>query len=135
MGGGPVSQLFPKSFDLTGRWRVIHHVERSALKRYIGLEIEFDVTLAQDGDTLTGSGAKFIADYMIVPKSEGSTLDLHGRIDGERVTIDLVERAARHPDRSIVGQIAWTVVTPNMLSGTFRSGAAESSGTSRALRR
>src|ERR671917_267321 len=98
-----VVPLHPDRFDLSGRWRVIHRVERSALSRYVGLEIEFDVVLAHEGDRVTGDG----------------------------VHLSILEMPPADPEREIVGEIAWKVVTNDMLNGTFWVTAAKSAGTSR----
>lgn len=129
-----VSTIYPKTFDLSGRWRVIHKVERSTLERFKGMEIEFDVTLDQENGRVTGEGAKFIVDMEMIRRDEASRIALSGHVDGEEVTLELSEEAPAR-DREIAGEIRWTVVTEDLLSGTFRVDAAGSAGTSRALRR
>jgi hypothetical protein len=130
-----VVPLRPDRFDLNGRWRVIHRVERSGLSRYVGLEIEFDVVLTQDGDRVTGEGEKFIVGWELVSRREASRLKLEGRADGDGVHLSVLEVPPSDPEREIVGEITWKVVTNDMLTGTFWVTAAKSAGTSRALRR
>ena len=127
--------LRPGQLDVNGRWRVIHRVERSALSRYVGLEIEFDVILAQEGDRVTGTGEKFMIGFELAGRREASTLTLDGRRDGNMLRLALVETPPGQPDREIQGEIAWTIATEDMLTGSFRVDVADSAGTSRALRR
>jgi hypothetical protein len=127
--------LYPKDLDLTGRWQVLHRVERSSLSRYVGLEIEFDVMLEQDGATVTGSGEKFIVDWQLAGREEASTLTLEGRVEDSNVVLAITERSPKNAERTIRGEIIWKALTPNRLLGSFKVDAAESSGSSRALRR
>jgi hypothetical protein len=130
-----VVPLRPDQFDLNGRWRVIHRVERSALSRYVGLEIEFDVVLTQEGERVTGEGEKFIVGWELVGRREASRLKLDGRTNDDGVRLSILEMPPSDPEREIVGEITWKVVTNDMLNGTFWVTAAKSAGTSRALRR
>ena len=125
----------PEALDLTGRWRVIHQVQKSSVSRYVGLSIEFHVTLVQDGDRVTGDGEKFLVDWQLAGRGETSRLAIDGRIDGGKVQISLMERAPQNPERTILGEISWRPVDANHLIGSFRVDAAETSGRSEALRR
>ena len=125
----------PPSFDLTGRWQVIHQVQRSSMSRYVGMELEFDVELKQDGNTATGEGRKFVVDWELAPREEASTLSLRGTVDDGSVRLDVIERSPAHPGREMTGEIIWKIVAPDYLVGSFRMDAADSSGTSKARRR
>jgi hypothetical protein len=121
--------------DLTGRWRVIHNVERSEVPRYIGLKIEFDVALTQEEDRVRGEGEKFIVGWELVAREESSHLWLDGRRYGRRVRLSIIEKSARHPEKAVTGEIDWEVITPDILVGTFQVNAGNSSGASKVLRR
>ena len=125
----------PANLNLTGRWQVLHRIERSTMARYVGLEIEFDVSLTQHGDKVSGTGEKFIVGWELARRDEASRLTLEGRVENANVQLAIVERSPKHPDREIVGEIIWKAVSPDTLIGGFRVDAADSSGSSRALRR
>jgi len=129
------SALNPKSLDLNGQWRVIHRVERSNRSRFVGLQIEFLVSLTQDGDRISGGGEKFVVDWQLARPEEASRLVIDGRIDGERVEIALQEVVPGNPQRSIVGGITWRVLDPDRMVGDFWVNLAETGGTSEAERR
>ena len=125
----------PENLDLTGRWQVLHRIERSTIARYAGLEIEVDVMLTQRGDKVSGTGEKFIVGWELARRDEASRLTLEGRVENANVQLAIVERSPKHPEREIVGEIIWKAMTADMLIGSFRVDAAESRGSSRALRR
>ena len=120
--------------DLNGSWRVIHNVRNSKLSRYVGLQIEFFVTLNQDNGRVTGDGTKFAIGPDLAGRNEVSRLVIEGRVDGTAVELSLVERAPARPEREIVGKVLWRAISPNRLLGSFRVDAAESSGSSEAIR-
>jgi hypothetical protein len=120
--------------DLSGRWWVKHRVRSSSLQRFVGLEIEFYVNLRQDGQALTGSGEKFAVGWRLAGRDEASRLELNGRLDGADVQISLSEHPPGKPDRTIFGSISWKVVNPGRLVGEFRVNAADTSGSSEAVR-
>lgn len=124
-----------EALDLTGRWRVIHHVQKSSRSRYVGLNIEFQITLVQDGDKVTGDGEKFLVDWQLANRDEASRLAIEGQVDQSGVRISLLERSPKNPNRTIVGEISWQVLNSNHMIGSFRVDAAETSGSSEALRR
>ena len=125
----------PPEFDLTGRWQVTHQVQRSSVSRYVGMELEFDVELSQDGKSATGEGRKFVVDWELAPREEASTLSLRGSVGDGSVRLDVIERSPAHPGREMTGEIIWKVVAPDYLVGSFRMDVAGSSGTSKARRR
>jgi hypothetical protein len=120
--------------DLSGRWWVKHRVRSSRLPRFVGLEIEFYINLAQDGEALTGDGEKFAVGWRLAGRNEASRLELNGRVHGADVQIALVEHPPAKPDRTIFGSINWKVVNPGRLVGEFRVDAADTSGSSEAVR-
>ena len=130
----PVQPLDPP-VDLNGRWRVIHTVERSEVPRYVGLEIEFDVTISEDGERIRGEGAKFVVGWELVARAEASHLQLEGRRDDRRVQLSIVETSPRRSGEAIRGEIKWEVITAGLLAGTFEVTAGNSCGQSKAFRR
>ncbi len=130
----PRTGMADDAVDLAGRWDVIHHVTQSRVARYVGLEIRFQVALRQDGTRITGSGEKYRVGHELIPSTERSLLAIAGSIEGGRVTLEIVERSPAHPDRDIGASVDWQVAGPNLVAGTFRSEAGESTGRSRAMR-
>lgn len=120
--------------DLSGRWWVKHRVKASSRPRFVGLEIEFYVTFQQEGKKLTGEGEKFAVGWQLAGRDETSRLELNGQLNGADVHISLAERAPMNPDRTIFGTIDWKVVNSRRLVGSFRVDAAETSGSSEAVR-
>jgi len=132
-----VAALMPKRrrrADLRGRWQVVHRVTSSALERYVGLEMQFDIRLRQEGERLWGEGIKYRVGQELIERQEASVLELRGWLDGEQVHLDIVERSPVHPGRRIDGVIEWEIVGQEVLAGTFRVDAADSCGGSRATR-
>ncbi len=120
--------------DLSGRWWVKHRVKDSGLPRFIGLEIEFYVTFQQDGQRLTGEGEKFAVGWQLAGRNEASRLELTGQLSGNDVHISLVEHPPANPARTIFGTIDWKVVTRGRLVGSFQVDAANTKGSSEAVR-
>lgn len=126
--------LATRNLDLTGSWWVKHRVRTSEQARYVGLDIDFHVTLRQDGQVLSGHGEKFAVDQRLAARDEASRLEVEGRVEGRNVRISLVERSPHAPDRAIVGTIAWQAEGPDRLTGSFQVDLADTSGSSEALR-
>ena len=120
--------------DLTGRWWVKHRVKESDYSRFIGLEIEFYVTFRQEGHALIGEGEKFAVGWQLAGRDEASRLELSGELTGTDVHLSLVEHPPARPDRTIFGTIHWKVVSSGRLVGTFQVDAADTTGTSEAVR-
>lgn len=123
-----------KPLDLTGRWRVIHYVESSEQRNYIGLDIEFQITFLQDGEQLAGEGAKFLVDRQPAHLDEVSRLAMTGWVHEAEVRISLMESSPQGPERTIVGEIVWKAMNPDHMVGSFRVDVARTSGRSEAMR-
>jgi hypothetical protein len=120
--------------DLTGIWRVTHHVETSRRASLVGLRIEFKMTFVQDGNQLAGEGEKFLVDHQPAKWEEASRLAITGWVHGRDVRISLLEIAPQNGQRAIVGEIAWIAEAPHRLAGSFRVDLAATSGRSEAER-
>ncbi|MBZ8132758.1 hypothetical protein [Afifella sp. IM 167] len=132
-----VAALLPerrRRADLSGRWQVVHRVTHSALGRYVGLEMQFDIRLRQEGARLSGEGVKYRVGEELIAREEASVLEIEGRLEGEHVRLNIVERSPANPERCMRGAIDWEIVRPELLAGTFQVEAADSSGGSRAVR-
>ncbi len=125
----------PAISDLTGQWRVIHDVQKSELARYVGLKIEFQMSLSQHGDQVSGVGEKFLVDWQLATREEASRLEVAGRVEERDIRLSLLESPPHHPERKIVGEIIWRAEDPDRMVGSFRVDHAATSGRSEALRR
>jgi hypothetical protein len=128
------SELASEPLDLTGRWRVAHHVESSARPAFVGLDIEFQISFLQDGEQLAGEGEKFLVDRKPAGPEEASRLAITGWVHGRDVRISLMESTPQVPVRTIIGEIVWTAAGPDRMVGSFRVDLAETSGRSEATR-
>jgi len=128
------NDLASKPLDLTGRWRVIHFVETSQRRDFVGLDIEFHITFFQDGGQLAGEGEKFLVDRQPADPDEVSRLAITGWADDEEVRISLMESSPQGPDRTIIGEIVWKALDPDHMIGSFRVDLAKTSGRSEAMR-
>lgn len=122
------------ALDLSGRWRVIHDVHRSKRSHFLGLRIEFQVTLVQFGGSVVGNGEKFLVDSEPARSDEVSLLEISGRVEDDRIRLSLLERTERNPQRSLIGEILWTVRGPHHMAGSFEVDIAETAGSSEAFR-
>ena len=109
-------------------------MKESSRQAFIGLEIDFYVTFQQDRERLTGEGEKFAVGWRLAGRDEASRLELSGLLSGADVHISLIEHPPLMPGRRIFGAIDWKVVNPGRLVGSFRVDAAETTGSSEAIR-
>ena len=119
--------------DLTGQWTVTHDVTASERHDFVGLSIEFQVTLLQSGDQLAGAGRKFLVAQHPADPEEGSQLEITGWVRGSRVQLALMEVPVSG-DRINCGSIDWAVINPHLMTGTFNVDLARTSGRSNARR-
>lgn len=126
----PVSE----PLDLTGRWRVVHHVESSERVDFVGLNIEFQIDFLQDGQQLAGEGEKFLVDRQPANPDEISRLAITGWISGDEVRISLMEVTPNGPAQTIIGEIVWNAAGPAHMIGNFRVDVANTRGRSEAVR-
>jgi hypothetical protein len=120
--------------DMTGTWRVSHRVISSARPDFIGLEIEFQITFAQDGQQLAGDGEKFLVDSLPASPDEISRLAITGWVRENEINISLMELSLQRPARTIIGEIVWAAKSRDHMIGSFRVDLAETSGRSEAVR-
>ena len=115
----------PPSADVTGSWRVATHVESSSLARYEGLKLGYEMQLEQQGDRIRGRGRKITENGAGVRAGAQTPLTVTGTIDGDRLTLNFVEKGTRRPTQ---GKFVLLVDNSGILRGRFSSSAARSSG-------
>ncbi|HYK20054.1 MAG TPA: DUF4388 domain-containing protein [Pyrinomonadaceae bacterium] len=118
--------------DLTGEWRVINTVQKTAYKSYDNMKLGFRLTIEQTGKDFTARGEKVSENGRNLPAGSRTPISVTGSIDGDKVVADFVETGAT---RKTNGRFTWRLQPENAaLNGTFVSAAANSSGKSAATR-
>jgi cytoskeletal protein RodZ len=115
----------PGTPDVTGSWRLATHVESSSLARFEGLKLGYEVQLEQEGDRVRGSGRKISENGEGIGARAQTPVTVNGTIDGDRLTLNFVERGTRRPTQ---GKFVLLVDDSGTLRGRFSSNAARSSG-------
>ena len=101
------------------------HVESSSLARYRGLKLGYEMQLEQEGDRVKGSGRKITENGAGIRAGAQTPVTVTGTIDGDRLTLNFVERGTRRPTQ---GKFVLLVDDSGILRGRFSSSAARSSG-------
>ena len=114
--------------DLTGEWRVINTVEKSAYKTFNNMKVGFRLVINQSGKKFTGKGEKFSENGQRLAAANRTPIRVTGSIDGDKVVATFVEDGSV---RRTNGRFVWTMQKDgDGLAGTFVSTAANSSGRS-----
>jgi hypothetical protein len=93
--------------------------------RFAGLQLGYDLKLEQQGDRVTGTGRKVTENGAGIGRRAQTPVTLTGTIDGDRLTLNFVERGTR---RQTQGKFVLLVDDRGTLRGRFSSNAARSSG-------
>ncbi len=118
--------------DLSGWWEMTNTIQSTNYAEYKGLRIGYRVQLEQDGDRIVGRGQKWSENGRILPASARTPLTVTGTVDGRDVNLEFTERGAK---RTTNGSFSWTLSADRTaLRGSFRSTAADTSGSSLARR-
>lgn len=114
--------------DLTGEWRVINTIEKTAFKSFSNMQVGFHLTINQNGNEFTASGEKFFENGQTLPVAQRTPIRVQGSIDGDKVVATFTEDGRV---RRTNGRFVWKLQTDHAdLAGTFVSNAAKSSGRS-----
>lgn len=114
--------------DLSGEWRVINTVEKTAYKSFDNMQVGFRLTIDQNGTEFTARGEKFSENGQTLPTARRTPIQVKGSIDGDKVVATFTEDGRT---RRTNGRFVWTLQNGgDGLAGTFVSSAANSSGTS-----
>jgi Domain of unknown function (DUF4388) len=118
--------------DLTGQWKVVNHVEKTAYRSFDNLELGFRLVINQNGSKFTANGEKVSENGRSLPASGRTPIQVIGSIEGDRVEATFSEIGAV---RKTNGRFVWRIQRNGSgLAGTFVSSAARSSGKSAATR-
>lgn len=114
--------------DLTGEWRVINTVEKTAYKSFDNMQVGFRLRINQNGNEFTASGVKFSENGQTLPAAQRTPIRVQGSIEGDKVVATFTEDGRM---RRTNGRFVWKLQNGNdSLAGTFVSNAAKSSGRS-----
>ena len=129
----PVVEVKKESLrDLSGEWRVINTVKKTAYKDFDNMEIGFRLKIEQTGNDFTARGEKVSENGRSLPAGSRTPIRVTGSIDGDKVVASFVEDGAM---RKTNGRFVWRLQQENAaLTGTFVSAAANSSGKSAGTR-
>lgn len=114
--------------DLTGEWRVINTVEKTAYKTFDNMQVGFRLVINQSGKRFTAKGEKFSENGRALSVADRTPIRVTGSIDGDKVVATFVEDGTL---RKTNGRFVWTLQKDgDALAGRFVSSAAKSSGRS-----
>jgi hypothetical protein len=114
--------------DLTGEWRIINTVEKTAYKSFDNMKVGFRLTINQSGKQFTAKGEKFSENGQPLPAASRTPIQVTGSIDGDKVVATFVEDGR---SRRTNGRFVWKLQNGgDGLAGTFVSSAANTSGRS-----
>ena len=114
--------------NLSGEWRVINTVEKTAYRSFDNLEVGFRLTINQNGKDFTAKGEKFFENGQTLPVHRRTPIQVTGTIDGDRVVATFIEDGRM---RRTNGRFVWKLQNGgDGLAGTFVSTAANTSGRS-----
>ena len=118
--------------DLTGEWKVVNSVKKTAYRSFNDLEIGFRLVINQTGSKFTAHGEKISENGRSLPASGRTPIKVIGSIEGDRVEATFFEEGAV---RKTSGRFVWRIQSNGSgLAGTFVSSAARSSGKSAAIK-
>ena len=118
--------------NLSGKWNVINSVQKTRYQAFQNMNIGFELTINQSGNSFTGEGRKVSENGRSLPASSRTPIEVKGSIDGDRVEATFFESGAL---RKTNGRFVWWIdQASGRLNGTFASTAAGSSGKSAATR-
>jgi len=118
--------------DLSGWWEMTNTIQSTNYADFKGLRLGYRLQIEQEGDRLVGRGQKWSENGRTLPAGARSPITVTGTVDGRNVTLQFTERGAK---RSTNGSFSWQLSADRTaLRGSFRSTAADTSGSSLARR-
>ncbi len=114
--------------DLSGEWRVINTIEKTAYKTFDKMQVGFRLVINQKGKQFTAKGEKFSENGQTLPAVSRTPIHVKGSIEGDKIVATFVEDGRM---RRTNGRFIWRLQSGgDELAGTFVSTAANSSGRS-----
>jgi len=110
--------------DVSGEWTLTSHVTEATHKEFEALELAYRVELKVDGGRVTGEGHKIAENGKPLSGRQRTPIALDGEREGDRLMLKFTERGARRTS----GGTFFLRIEDEVLTGTFASGAAGSTG-------
>jgi hypothetical protein len=122
----------PGDVDVSGWWSLTNDVDSSSVPEYQGLRLGYRIQLEQRGSRITGRGQKWTENGRGLSSSARTTLTFSGTTDGREMTLKFTEHGTA---RTTTGTLTLELNEDGRtLIGSFSSTAAQSSGSSQAVR-
>jgi hypothetical protein len=112
---------------LSGEWTLTNEVQSTNFKAFEGLQLEYRLTLSQDGVIVTGRGEKWSENGREIPSTRRTPISVAGTLYQNRLELSFTEAGTR---RTSGGRFVWQVSDDGEMRGTFSSDAASSRGSS-----
>ena len=125
-----IAETNAKVQDLTGEWRIINTVQKTAYKSYNNMQVGFHLKINQQGKQFTAKGEKFSENGQTLPAASRTPIQVTGSIEGDKVVATFVEDGRM---RRTNGRFVWRIQNDG-LAGTFVTTAANSSGRSAVIK-
>jgi hypothetical protein len=118
---------------LDGEWRVTNTVRETSYSAYQNLQLQYRIVLDVNGTTVTGRGEKIEEGGRGLPRQSRTPIQLNGSVHSDRIEATFVESGKV---RQSEGKFLWHLdPTGTRATGTFTSDAANSSGSSVAVKK
>ena len=112
---------------LSGEWMLTNEVQSTNFKAFERLQLEYRLTLSQDGVIVTGRGEKWSENGRKIPSTRRTPIGVAGTLYQNRLELSFTEAGTR---RTSAGRFVWQVSDDGEMRGTFSSDAASSRGSS-----
>jgi hypothetical protein len=106
---------------LSGEWTLTNEVQSTNFKAFEGLQLEYRLTLSQDGVIVTGRGEKWSENGREIPSTRRTPISVAGTLYQNRLELSFTEAGTR---RTSAGRFVWQVSDDGEMRGTFSSDAA-----------
>jgi hypothetical protein len=133
--GSPAASPAPRrrqGENLNGSWEIRNVVNSTSVAGYRGLRLTYRILLRQEGGRISGDGEKWAENDRRIPAAQRTPIHVSGEVVGREVRVRFTERGSR---RVSAGSFRWRLAPDGgSFSGTFASNAADSRGSSAAVR-
>ena len=133
--GSPATSPAPgrrQAENLNGSWEIRNVVNSTSVPGYRGLHLTYRIRLRQEGGRISGDGEKWAENDRRIPAAQRTPIHVSGEVVGREVRVRFTERGSH---RISAGSFRWHLAPDGgSFSGTFASNAADSRGSSAAVR-
>ena len=123
---GFTMMIMPKSSNnITGKWHMSSKISNADKKAYIGAEVQWDMFLTENNNSVKGSAEKILINNIPVDYKQRTALEFEGVIKNNKLFLNYIENGKI---RKTFGLIE-VVIQKNKLLGTFAQTASNTKGT------